>query len=130
MNMQTYRTYHAENIEAQVANASPVELVRMLMARLLEEMARARAHIVARRYEAKGRSIIKCIDILTGLSSALDYEKGGEAAIGMARLYQGCILRLNEAGITLAVEPLDEVATFIGELDASWSDAMVANGGA
>ncbi|WP_280954806.1 flagellar export chaperone FliS [Paludibacterium denitrificans] len=74
MDYEGYRDYHAVNLDAQTSTASPVQLMVLLMDGLLEEMARARAHIEQRRYEAKGRCVSKCIDILNGLSSSLDLD--------------------------------------------------------
>ena len=78
MNHDAYSSYHTVNLSAQTAQASPVQLVIVLMDGLQDELARARAHIAAKRYELKARSLDKCIDILTGLSSALDLDAGGE----------------------------------------------------
>ncbi|WP_206995174.1 flagellar export chaperone FliS [Trinickia mobilis] len=128
MNTVGYQNYHAANLEAQIASASPVQLVHLLTTGLLEEMARARAHIVACRYEAKGASIGKCIDMLNGLASALDTDAGGEVVGNLARLYDYCAWRLNEAGISLDVEPLDEVVRLMTVLDDAWEGAEAAHG--
>ena len=86
MTHDAYSSYHAVNLSAQTAQASPVQLVIVLMDGLLDELARARAHITARRYELKARSLDKCIDILQGLSSALDFDSGGEVVANLGRL--------------------------------------------
>jgi len=49
MDYDAYSNYHAVNLKAQTANASPVQLVLILMDGLLEELARTRAHIAAKR---------------------------------------------------------------------------------
>ncbi|MGV2290572.1 flagellar export chaperone FliS [Trinickia sp. YCB016] len=128
MNTVGYQSYHSANLEAQIASASPVQLVHLLTTSLLEELARARAHIVACRYESKGTSINKCIDMLNGLASALDFEAGGEAVTNLARLYDYCAWRLNEAGIALDVEPLDEVVRLMTQIDDAWAGAEAAHG--
>ena len=50
---EAYGGYHAVNLDTQTSRASPVELVLLLTDGLLDELARARGHIVARRYEQK-----------------------------------------------------------------------------
>jgi flagellar protein FliS len=120
MNTVGYQSYHAANLEAQIASASPVQLVHLLTTGLIEELARARAHIVACRDEAKGQSINKCIDMLNGLASALDFDASGAVVANLARLYDYCARRLNEAGIAPDVEPLDEVVRLMTTLDEAY----------
>src|SRR4051812_50187622 len=74
---EAYSSYHATNLDAQTSRASPIELVLLLTDGLLDELARARAHIVGKRYEQRANSINKCVDILNGLSSSLDTDSGG-----------------------------------------------------
>lgn len=128
LDYEGYRSYHAVNLDAQTANASPVQLVLVLMNGLLEEMARARAHIEHKRFEAKGNSINKCIDILNGLSSALEMETGGEVVANLARLYDYCAWRLNEAGLKLDTAMIDEVTKLVATLKGGWHQVEAANG--
>jgi flagellar protein FliS len=128
MDYDAYRNYHAVNLNAQTANASPVQLVLILMDGLLEELARTRAHIVARRFEAKARGLDKCVDILNGLSSALDFDNGGEVVANLARLYEYCAWRLYKAGLELSVEMVDEVAGLLASIRTSWQSVQVAHG--
>ncbi|AIP66161.1 flagellar export chaperone FliS [Burkholderia thailandensis] len=119
-----YRSYHTANLESQIANASPIQLVLVLTDGLLDEIARARAHIVARRIEAKGASIGRCIELLNGLASSLDMTAGSEVVTNLAALYDYCVRRLNVAGIELNVEPLDEAAHLIRVLREGWQGAQ------
>lgn len=125
---EAYRNYHAINLDAQTAQASPLQLVLILMDGLLEELARARAHIEARRYELKARSLDKCIEILNGLSSALDVDSGGEVAGNLDRLYNYCADRLYKAGFQLDVSIVDEVVRLLTTIRQGWH-GMQANRG-
>ena len=120
MDYDAYRNYHAVNLNAQMANASPVQLVLILMDGLLEELARTRAHIEARRYELKARGLDKCVDILNGLSSALDFESGGEVVANLGRLYDYCAWRLYKAGLELEVSMVDEVVVLLTRIRDGW----------
>jgi flagellar protein FliS len=123
-----YRSYHEVNLDARASSASPVQLVLMLMDGLREEMGRARAHIEHQRYEAKGKSINKCIDILNGLSGALDFDSGGEVVANLARLYEFCAWHLNEAGLKLEPAKIDEVTRLIVQLKGGWHGVEAAHG--
>lgn len=128
MNHDAYSSYHAVNLSAQTAQASPVQLVIVLMDGLLDELARARAHITAKRYELKARSLDKCIDILQGLSSALDFDSGGEVVANLGRLYDYCADLLHRAGYQLDVAPVDEVTGLIGTLRGGWQGVQARHG--
>ncbi|GGY04633.1 flagellar export chaperone FliS [Paludibacterium paludis] len=128
MDYEAYASYHAVNLEAQTSTASPVELVLVLFDGLLDELARAKGHIEARRFEQKGESITKCINILNGLSSALDYDNGGEVVTNLARLYDYCVWRLHDASLSLDTAILDEVCALLATLKGGWQGVGEAHG--
>lgn len=117
---QGFGEYRAVNMQAQTAQASPVQLVLMLIDGLLDEMARLRMHIAQARYEAKAQSIAKCSDILTGLGSALEVESGNEVVENLSRLYDFCAQHLNQAGVDMDVAKVDEVKGLIETLRSGW----------
>ena len=120
MNHDAYHQYHAVNLDAQTARASPVELVLVLMDGLLEEIVRARGHIEAGRFEQKASSLDRCVEILNGLSSSLDTDAGGEVVANLGRLYDFCAWRLYNAGFTLDTRTLDEVTGLLTTLKGGW----------
>jgi flagellar protein FliS len=105
-----------------------VELVLLLTDGLLEELARARAHIVAKRYELKARSLDKCVEILNGLSSALDFDNGGEVVANLGRLYDYCAGRLYTAGIKLDPTLVDEVVRLMSNIKQGWLGVQARHG--
>ena len=125
---EAYASYHATSLDAQTSRASPIELVLLLTDGLLDELARARAHIVARRYEAKGISIDKCVEIINGLSSSLDHEGGGDTVANLARIYDFCATRLHGAGIKLDPTMVDEVIRVLTTIRQGWQGVQQRNG--
>ena len=128
MSHNAYQSYQAVNLNSQTAQASPVQLVLVLMDGLLDELARARAHIEARRYELKAASLERCVAILNGLSSALDTETGGEVVTNLARLYDFCAERLYRAGVELNAALVDEVSRLLDSLRAGWQAVQARHG--
>lgn len=120
MDYDAYRSYHAVNLDAQTARATPVQLVLILMDGLLEEIARARGHIQARRYEQKAASLNRCIDMLNGLSSSLDTDTGGEVVSNLMRLYDYCAWQLHAVGLKLDVRIVDEVVGLLTTIKRGW----------
>ncbi|WP_077033547.1 flagellar export chaperone FliS [Pelomonas sp. KK5] len=120
MSYDAYQSYQTVNLNAQTAQASPVQLVIVLMDGLLDELARARGHVEARRYELKAKSLDKCVAILNGLSSALEVDSGGEVVQNLSRLYDYCAERLYRAGVDLNTALIDEVSKLVATLRAGW----------
>ncbi|CDF83879.1 Flagellar protein fliS [Pseudomonas knackmussii B13] len=123
-----YDSYRSVDLEARAAAASPYELVLVLFDGLLDELARARGHIEARRFQQKGRSLEKCMNILNGLSSALDLDAGGQVVQDLARLYDYCIYKLSEVSVSLSLDGLDEVVGLLGTLREGWAGVHAARG--
>lgn len=125
---EAYGSYHAVDLDAQTSRASPVELVLLLTNGLLDELARARAHIVAKRYEQKAASIDKCVEIINGLSSSLDFENGGETVANLASIYDFCAQHLQGAGIKLDPAMVDEVIRILTTIRQGWQGVQDRNG--
>lgn len=115
-----YDAYQFAATQAKAASADPHQLVLMLMDGLLDEMARAEGHILAKQFERKGQTINKCLQILGGLDSALDIEKGGELAANLHRLYDYCGQRLFEISVSNDVAGFAEVRRILLELKEGW----------
>lgn len=125
---ESYDAFYETDMAAKVAAATPHQLVIMLFDGLEDELVRAKSHILAKRYERKAQSINKCIDILNALTSALDYEKGGELATNLASIYDYCVHRLYEASNALSAEMIGEVEMLIAELRDGWNAIGKLNG--
>lgn len=119
--------YQESTLAIQTASATPHQLVLMLFTGLMDELVRARSHIVAKRFERKSHSINKCIDILNGLTSALDYEKGGELALTLAGLYDYCVYRLYDASDKMSVEHIDEAVRILSNIQHGWEGMGTSN---
>lgn len=110
----------SNQMHAQMADASAIQLVLVLMNGLVDEMVRARAHIEHGRYEAKDRSIDKCIELFATLINSLDDQLGNDAAMQLDCLHDDCIVRLNQASQALDVDRVDEVIKLVITLRDAW----------
>lgn len=115
-----YDSYQQVDLDAQAASANPHQLVVMLIDGLLDEIERIRGHLAASRLEAKGVSINKCMNILIGLSSALDDENGGEIAENLRQLYDFCQIELYYASTRNDAARLDNVERVMGNVREGW----------
>lgn len=119
-NRQEFSGYGEADLAIRTAAATPHQLVIMLFNGLMDELVRAKGHISSLRYERKATSISRCIDILNALTSALDYERGGELALQLAGLYDYCVYRLYDASNSMSVEQIAEVEAILGNIREGW----------
>ncbi|WP_439411888.1 flagellar export chaperone FliS [Enterobacter ludwigii] len=119
-NSESFGQYQQLDLTIQTAAASPHQLVLILFKGLMDELVRAKSHLVALRYEKKASSITKCIDILNALSSALDFDNGGELAVTIAKTYDYCVYRLYDASNRLSSESIDEVIRILSDIQDGW----------
>ncbi|PQJ71198.1 flagellar export chaperone FliS [Vibrio jasicida] len=115
-----YDSYQQVDLDAQAASANPHQLVVMLIDGLLDEVERVRGHLAANRLAEKGTGINKCMNILIGLSSALDEENGGEIAGNLRQLYDFCQVELYYTSVQNDATRLDNVERVMGNIREGW----------
>ncbi|HCG6606017.1 TPA: flagellar export chaperone FliS [Vibrio parahaemolyticus] len=115
-----YDSYQQVDLDAQAAAANPHQLVIMLIDGLLDEIERIRGHLAAKRLAEKGAGINKCMNILIGLTSALDDENGGEIAENLRQLYDFCQVELYYASAQNDADRLMNVERVMGNIREGW----------
>ncbi|WP_045462486.1 flagellar export chaperone FliS [Vibrio hyugaensis] len=115
-----YDSYQQVDLDAQAASANPHQLVVMLIDGLLDEVERVRGHLAANRLAEKGTGINKCMNILIGLSSALDEENGGEIAENLRQLYDFCQVELYYTSVQNDATRLDNVERVMCNIREGW----------
>lgn len=114
------RQYHQVGVEAQTADATPHQLVQMLLDGAAARLAAAKGAIAAGETARKAELIGRVIDIVDHLRAALDVERGGELAENLSALYEYMSRRLLEANLHNEPTVLDEVAGLLKELQSGW----------
>ncbi|EGQ7767590.1 flagellar export chaperone FliS [Vibrio parahaemolyticus] len=115
-----YDSYQQVDLDAQAAAANPHQLVIMLIDGLLDEIERIRGHLAAKRLAEKGAGINKCMNILIGLTSALDDENGSEIAENLRQLYDFCQVELYYASVQNDADRLMNVERVMGNIREGW----------
>lgn len=114
--------YGRNAIESEVDFASPHRIIQMLMEGALSKIATAKGCIERGDIAEKGRQITWGMNIIQGLRSSLDAEKGGEIAENLDSLYEYMGRRLLEANVNSDPELLDEVTRLLSEIKAGWDE--------
>lgn len=109
-----------------VLTADPKKLVTMCYTASITNLKVAKARLMDKQYEAKGKAIQKAMDIITELSAALNFEKGGTIAKNLDLLYQYMRHRILYAEVHRDLEAIDEVIGILEELGGAWKE--VASG--
>ena len=80
--------YQSVELASRLEGATPHQLVQVMYEELLKALD-AMAYATARGdYIQRGQRQSKALAILTGLETSLDFEKGGEIAVGLVTIYR------------------------------------------
>ena len=120
MNKAGAKQYQQMSIQTRVTNASPHQLIAMLLDGLLGRLAQSKGYIDRLDYEGKSRCLGSAITIIGALQNTLDFEKGGEIASNLDRLYVYMTRRVFTAGVANDVEIIDEVVSLVRTIKDGW----------
>src|SRR3954453_976878 len=110
------------NVKAygNLADASPYQVVQLMLDALLSRIAEAAGHLERGETAAKGEKIGKALGIIEALLLGLDTERGGDIALNLERLYDYSSRTLLKANLENRVELLKEVSSLLREIKLGW----------
>ena len=114
-------SYGEVNATAGTAYANEVELVQMLFDGLIDSLAMAEGQIARNEVQAKNESLGRASQIIIGLKSSLDFEKGGEIATNLNDLYGYCVQRVMSANLNNDVDAIIEIKNLMVEIREAWA---------
>ena len=112
--------YGSLDLQSKTENASPHQLVKMLIDGALVRIKAATGHMERNETVEKATLIGKAIAIIDGLRGSLDMEKGGDLSTNLDDLYIYMSKQLLLANAENKVEYLNEVYSLLGEIKSSW----------
>ena len=113
--------YQRVSVETAVSEASPHQLVNMLLEGLLKNVGSARVSLERGDIAAKGKQINNAVRIIDeGLRPALNLAQGGALAANLNDLYRFCLMRLTQANISNDEAILAEVIRVIEPVADGW----------
>ena len=122
MNKKALEGYGRSAVQSEVDYASPHRIIQMLLEGALAKVAAAKGCIERSDIAEKSRQITWGMNIVHGLRTSLDPEKGGEIAVNLDSLYEYIGRKLLEANVNNNLELLDEVTQLLLEIKAGWDD--------
>lgn len=118
--MNGLQAYQRVSNQTSTMDADPHRLIQLLYNGAIERINMAKARIQAKDYAGKGKLISKAIEIIGGLRSFLDFEKGGELAARLEALYDYMERTLLEASAKNDTAKLDEVLNLLRSVKEGW----------
>jgi flagellar protein FliS len=118
--MNALLQYQAVSHQTSIVDADRHKLIQLLFNGLIDRLSMAKGQIQQGNFEGKNRLINGAIEIVGGLSSFLDMEKGGEISANLASLYDYIERKLFEANLKNSIETLDEVSHLVRTLKDGW----------
>ena len=111
---------HERYLETAVETASPARLIVMLYDGAIRFINEAVEAMRRRDYETQNARLQRAQKILAELISSLDFDKGGEIAENLFRLYTYMYNQLVEANIQDSIERLEHVIDLLTDLREAW----------
>jgi len=113
--------YQRISVETAVSEASPHQLVNMLLESLLQNVSAARVFMSRGDIADKGKKITHAVRIIDeGLKPALNLAQGGALAVNLNDLYGYCLRRLTEANLHNDDAALADVLRVIEPVADGW----------
>ena len=112
--------YRKGALEANVQAATPQQLIRMLLQRLLTNLHQAREELERGSVQRKGELIGKSVSIIDCLRASLDLESGAEVAENLERLYDFMLRELTAANLHNQVQGINSVIVVVEEIKGAW----------
>lgn len=119
--MNALLQYQSVNAQTSVVDVDRHQLIQLLFDGAVERINMAKARIKAKDFEGKNKLINKSIEIVSGLRSFLDLEKGQELAQNLFDLYVYCEHRLHEANVKNDLAILDEITDHLKKIKEGWA---------
>jgi len=110
-------------MEMQVQTAPAENLVLMLYDGALRFARQAKVSLAEGRMQDAHNDLTRAQDILGELMGSLNMD-AGDVAHNLFRLYEFIQYRLIVANVRKSAEPIDDVLQLLGDLRATWAEAI------
>jgi flagellar protein FliS len=119
-------SYRNVTAYAGLAEASPYQVVQLMLDAILSRVAEAAGHLERGEVAAKGEKIGKALGIVEALVLGLVTDRGGEIAQNLGRLYDYVARTLLKANLENRADLLKEVSSLLREIKLGWEGIAAA----
>ncbi|WP_294392120.1 flagellar export chaperone FliS [uncultured Sphingomonas sp.] len=112
--------YRDIDVAARVEGASPHGLVQILFDELQKGLETLRATEATQDHARRNAAQARVLSILHGLEASLDYQKGGEIADNLGKIYREGRRLISTSGSTRPAA-LEDARRMLGDIATAWS---------
>ncbi len=113
--------YQQVDVVSRVEGADPHALVTILYEELLKALDAMAVAAARKDFTQRGEKQARALRLLTGLETSLDFEQGGELAVGLARVYREARRLVIAAGRENEARKIAEAREMLGGVAEAWS---------
>jgi flagellar protein FliS len=106
----------------QINQSDQHQMVSVLLEGAVRRIRESVAALLLNNAEKKSIHVTKAQKIIFGLRRTLDFEKGGEVAMNLDKLYDYCIRTLTSAHCSNDREKFAEVQDILEDLLSAWKE--------
>ena len=111
-------------LSMQILSAKPEKLILMLYDGAIRFIQQGIKAMEENDIELANRNLLRSQNIMVELMASLNFEKGGELAANLFRVYEFMHYTLVQANVKKEAEPLTRVAEQLKRLRESWAQAL------
>ncbi len=115
------RRYAAVHAGSRVESATPHGLIKILFDELLQAMEDAALALDRRDKPKANEKHIRALSIIHALDSSLDFDRGGDVAVGLAQIYRETRRLMILAHQTGAASEARKAHAVIAEIAEAWN---------
>lgn len=120
-----YQAYQKSNI----LTGDPKRLVILCYEEAIQGLIQAKTKYSTQEYEAKGKAVQRVLDLLNHLRDTLDFERGGEVAKQLDRVYGFMIGHILKSDQRRDGTGFSQVAEMLEQLKSAWEEAFYRHPG-
>jgi len=113
--------YRKMGLQAKVSEASPHQLISLLLEGACQRIALAQACLGQGEMARKGKAIAGACAIIAHLNESLDHAAGGEIAAGLSSLYDWLLRHLTQANVDNDEGALRESLDILEGIHSTWT---------
>ncbi len=113
--------YQQVDVVSRVEGADPHALVTILYEELLKALDAMAVAAARKDFTQRGDRQARALRLLTGLETSLDFEQGGELAVGLARVYREARRLVIAAGRENDARKIAEAREMLSGVAEAWA---------
>jgi flagellar secretion chaperone FliS len=112
--------YQRVDVASRVEGANPHQLITVLYDELLKALDAMAAAMARNDYVQRGERQARALRLISGLETSLDFDQGGEIALGLAKIYREARRLTVAAGRENDVKLIERAREMLSEVAQAW----------